>query len=215
MTLLDGGKPVSDHRFIGSDRVALLSHCILNQAARCRWEGGGASREGGMLGDVVEALLRHGVGAVQMDCPEFGLYGNPRAPRTKDGYDTPEFKERCREIAERACDTMERCLGVGGAEIGVVAVVGVEGSPSCGVRRVHRAEGGEAVSRPGRGHLMDALEAEMRRRGLDVPMISVGLGAGEREEGLRTLEALCAGASQASEPAGRPRGVEEGSGRMG
>ncbi|RLI09377.1 hypothetical protein DRO42_04375, partial [Candidatus Bathyarchaeota archaeon] len=73
------------------DKVAFVSHCILNQATRARWEGGGARRERGMLRDVVETLLSHGVGAVQMECPEFSLYGNPRPPRSKDDYDTPEF----------------------------------------------------------------------------------------------------------------------------
>jgi len=174
------------------EKVAFLSHCILNQSTRASWAGGGASREKGMLEDVVAILLRHGVGAIQMECPEFSLYGNPRPPRSKDGYDTPEFKERCLEIAERACDLMERCLKGGGAETGVVAVVGVENSPSCGVCRVSRTVGGETVSRHGRGHLMDALGAEMCRRGLVVPMIGVGTKPREREDRLRELEALCA-----------------------
>lgn len=174
------------------EKVAFLSHCILNQASRAWWVGGGASRERGMLRDVVEVLLRHGVGAVQMECPEFSLYGNPRPPRSKDGYDTPEFKNRCREIAERTCDLMVHCLEDGRPpEIRIVAVVGVENSPSCGVSRVSRTVGGETVSRPGRGHLMDALEAEMRRRGFVVPMIGVSLKPGEREDRLRELEALC------------------------
>ena len=128
-----------------------------------------------------------------MECPEFSLYGNPRPPRSKDDYDTPGFKERCREIAERACDLMEHCLEGGGApEIRIVAVVGVENSPSCGVSMVSRTVGGESVSRPGQGHLMEALEAGMRRRGLFTPLIGVSLKPGEREERLRELEALCA-----------------------
>jgi len=174
------------------EKVAFLSHCILDQATRARWSGGGASRERGMIREVVEVLLRHGVGAVQMECPEFSLYGNPRQPRSKDGYDTPEFRRRCREIAEWACDQMDLRLASGeDPEIRVVAVVGVEGSPSCGVSRIPRTVGGEDVSRPGRGHLMDALEAEMRRRGFLIPMIGVSLRPGEREDGLRRLDALC------------------------
>jgi len=48
------------------EKVAFVSHCILNQATRAWWRGGGASRERGMLRDIVEVLLRHGVGAIQM-----------------------------------------------------------------------------------------------------------------------------------------------------
>jgi len=176
------------------EKVAFVSHCILNQATRARWEGGGASRERGMFRDVVEVLLSHGVGAVQMGCPEFSLYGNPRPPRSKDGYDIPEFRERCREIAEHACDLMERFLeGTAPPGFRIVAVLGVENSPSCGVVRVSRTVEGEIVSRPGRGHLMDALEAEMRLRGIDVPMIGVSFRPGEREDGLRRLGGLCSG----------------------
>jgi len=174
------------------EKVAIVSHRVLNQATRAWWRGGGVSRERGMLRDVVEALLRHGVGTIQMECPEFSLYGNPRPPRSKDGYDMPQFRERCREIAERVGDLMERCLEEGGdPDFRVIAVIGVENSPSCGVSRVTRTVGGEVVSRPGRGHLMDALEAEMRRREIDVPMIGVSLKPGEREDRLRKLEALC------------------------
>ena len=174
------------------EKVAFVSHCIPNQATRARWRGDGARRERGMLLDAVEVLLRNGVGAVQMECPEFSLYGNPRPPRSKDGYDTPEFRQRCRGIAEHACDLMDRYLAKGSDfEVTIVAVVGVENSPSCGVSRVPMTVEGETVSRPGRGHLMDALEAEMRRRVIDVPMIGVSLNPKEREDCLRRLEALC------------------------
>ena len=172
------------------DRVVFVSHCILNQTTRARWRGGGASREQGMLRDVVEVLFRNGVGAVQMECPEFSLFGNPRPPKTKDGYDTPQFREKCGEIAERTCDRIERYLD---ADMGasVVAIVGVENSPSCGVSKVTRTVEGETTSCPGRGHLMDALDEELCRRGIDVPMIGVSLKPDEREDSLRKLETIC------------------------
>jgi len=171
------------------DKVVFVSHCILNQTTRARWREGGASRERGMLRDIVEVLSRNGVGTVQMECPEFSLFGNPRPPKTKDGYDTPQFRERCREIAERTCERLERYLDVGmGAS--VVAIVGVENSPSCGVSRVTRTVDGETVSRPGRGHLMDALDAELRKRGIEVPMIGANFKPDEWEDKLRKLESL-------------------------
>jgi len=174
------------------EKVAIVSHCILNQTTRAWWRGSGASRELGMLRDVFEILLRHGVGTVQMECPEFNQYGNPRPPRSKDGYDTPRFRERCQEIAKRTCDMIERYLDeVSDLDFSVVALVGVENSPSCGVSTVTRTVGGETVSRPGRGHLMDALDAELRKRGIKVPMIGVSLKPDEREDRLKKLEALC------------------------
>lgn len=45
-----------------------------------------------------------------MDCTEFSLYGNPRPPRSKEGYDTSRFKQRYREIAKKTCGQMSNFL---------------------------------------------------------------------------------------------------------
>ncbi len=181
------------------DKIIFVSHCILNQTTRAMWRGGGASREPGMLRDVVEILSKYNIGVVQMECPEFSLFGNPRPPRTKDGYDTLPFREKCREIAVRTCDSMERYLNAGkGAS--VVALIGVENSPSCGVSKITRTVGEETISLPGRGHLMDALDEELSRRGIEAPMIGVSLKPDEREDGLRKLETLCSQKDKTPEP---------------
>jgi predicted secreted protein len=177
------------------EKVAFVCHCVLNQSTRAWWRAGGAKREKGMVSDIVGTLMNHGVGAVQMDCPEFSLYGNPRPPRTRDEYDTPEFRRRCREIAASACDAMESLQEKGrDPRVEVVAVVGVENSPSCGVEWTTRTIKGESRASRGRGLLIEAVEEEMQRRGLDVPLIGVSMKAGVREDGLRRLRALVSSA---------------------
>lgn len=172
--------------------MAFVCHCVVNQSTRAWWGDGGASRENGMISDAISVLMNNGVGVIQMECPEFGLYGNPRHPRSKDEYDTPQFKNRCREIASRSGDQMEGLLGKGqDPRIELVAVVGLENPPSCGVERTTRTVDGVNVSSPGRGHLMETLELEMRRRGIDAPFIGLSLTGPEREERLKRLEALC------------------------
>lgn len=176
------------------EKVVFVSHCIMNQSTRAWWGDGGASREKGMISDVVRVLMRYGIGMVQMDCPEFSLYGNPRPPRSKDGYDTPEFNDRCHEIALRACDLME-CFQDKGKDpkIKVLAIIGVENSPSCGVDQTTKTVKNRNVRSPGRGLLIEALVREMHQRGLHAPLIGVSLKEGIREEPLMRLEALCAG----------------------
>ena len=177
------------------EKVAFVCHCILNQSTRAWWGTGGARREKGMMSDIVGTLMSHGVGTVQMDCPEFGLYGNPRPPRTRDEYNTPEFRHRCREIAASACDVMESLKEKGrdpGVE--VVGVVGVENSPSCGIEWTTRTIDGENRVSRGRGLLIEALEEEMRRRGLDAPLIGFSMKKAEREEGLKRLRAYVSNA---------------------
>lgn len=172
------------------DKVVFVVHCVLNQTTRARWEEGSASRDNGMVSEVVGLLMRHGVGAIQMECPEFSLYGNPRPPRSREEYDTPEFKRKCREIAIQACEGMEALMEGGSEpEIEVRAILGFEGSPSCGVERTTRTINGERRRAPGRGHLIEALQLELRSRGLEVPFIGVSLRVEEGREALRRLEA--------------------------
>ena len=173
-----------------SDRVVLVSHCILNQSTRARWPGGGARRDTGFLRDILELLMAEGVGVVQMDCPEFSLFGNPRRPRTKEGYDTPEFREICSQIAGRTCDRIIAFQKTGPTGVEVIAVLGVDGSPSCGVRRTPRIIDDEGVDASEPGLLMETLMDEMKRVGLETPIIGMSLREGEREERLRALKVL-------------------------
>jgi predicted secreted protein len=172
-------------------KLVLVSHCILNQFTRAWWGSGGASRDGGVVVDAIDAISDCGAGVIQMECPEFSLYGNPRDPQTKDGYDTPKFRERCQEIAVRACDRVEEMTKKDvDPPIKLMCTLGMEGSPSCGVHRTPREVEGGTRDSDERGHLMVALELEMRRRGIHAPMIGFSLRGNEREESLRKLKEL-------------------------
>ena len=106
------------------DRGVIIAYYILNQATRAMWDGGGTARTEGTIEEIMTPLLEHGVGIIQMECPEQTLDRNPRPPKSKNDYDTPEFKEKCREIAMRAVQTIEN----GPPEL--IAALGFEGSPS-------------------------------------------------------------------------------------
>ncbi len=142
------------------DRVVILAHCILNQATRARWKGGGANRIEGPIEKIITPLLEHGVGIIQMECPEQTLYGNPRPPKSRDDYDTPEFRAKCREIALRAMQTIENNASE------LITVLGLEGSPSCGVERTTRTIYGSHAESHREGHLIGALRQEMKDNGL-------------------------------------------------
>ena len=169
------------------DRVVILAHCIINHSTRARWEGGGATRSEGAIEEIITSLLEHGVGIIQMECPEQTLYGNPRSPKSRDDYDTPEFKEKCRKIAVRAMQA------IGNRTSELIAALGFEGSPSCGVKRTTRTIKGSHAESPGEGHLIEALRHEMREKGLDAPIIGVGLREGELSLALGKLESLLKG----------------------
>jgi uncharacterized protein YbbK (DUF523 family) len=124
-------------------RVVFLSHCLLNQNVRYL---GGAGRAGG-VGELVEGYLGSGIGISQLPCPEqrawggvlkrrmllaYGSAGTFRAPLVRllacpFTWFTRRVYARLAHGIAREIRDYQRC----GVEL--VALVGIGGSPSCGV----------------------------------------------------------------------------------
>lgn len=156
--------------------VAFVSHCLLNQNAKV---SDGAICPG-VVSPVIDLLRQRGYRIVQMPCPEFTFAGPDRWWQSKEQYDTPTYREHCRDLARAVVAEMMPDL-VAGNEI---VVVGIDGSPSSGVDLVGSAPGwrgepGRADAFtvvPGRGVWIEELEAEIRSRGLRPPrMVGVGM----------------------------------------
>jgi len=129
---------------IRSNRVALLPFCLLCQAYQAE---GIVRKFPAVVTPVIAFLATHDVNMLQMPCPE-SLYGGlgtglGRKPRSFAQYDTPEFHEHCRCLAQEMTSTA-RTLVSHGFEI--TAVLGVEFSPSCAVNLQYV---GHAVRRAG------------------------------------------------------------------
>lgn len=183
-----------------SGRVVFVSHCLLNQNVRYL---GGATRPG-MTREVVARLLDARTGVVQLPCPEqctwggvckrytVPAYGAGRTPlrrlrrpfaRLFLAYTRLAYRRLARRVAGQIADYVR-------SGYTVESVVGIGGSPSCGVRttldlpavlddiagrdpaRLDRGEfnrqviAGHAV--PGEGLFISALRRELRRRHIDV-----------------------------------------------
>ena len=159
-----------------SNRIVVVSHCILNVHSL----EDGLAEYPGIEEDIVKALMEKGVGLVQLHCPETRLHGIQRLPMPKDTYDKPEIR------ASYAAQAREEVLQLrefkkNGAEI--VAVVGAEASPSCGINIVGRWKPGvpvETRSFPedidfieGRGVFMEELEKALAAEGIRPKWIGV------------------------------------------
>lgn len=105
-------------------RLILVSHCILNQNAVIRnWE-----RAPGAYNDIIRTLLDHQVGIIQISCPEFSYQGEARPSRTKQEYDTEEYRGHCRKLAEGVAAQLKEYLSHG---YQVVGFIGIQQSPTC------------------------------------------------------------------------------------
>ncbi|MDW8034497.1 MAG: 2-thiouracil desulfurase family protein [Nitrososphaerota archaeon] len=114
-------------------KILLLSHCILNPYSKAR---GLVSREKIEASRrILEELMKDtDIGIVQLPCPELLYVGLGRDPASRSFYDNPDFKKICREIAEHAVKLVKEYEKEG---IKTIAYIGIEGSPSCGVKWTH------------------------------------------------------------------------------
>jgi uncharacterized protein YbbK (DUF523 family) len=191
------------HRLVDArgQRVVFLAHCLLNQ--NTRYLGGALSA--GAVPEVLQACLVRGVGIVQLRCPEEQAWGGVLKRRLLRWYGAEgrwwyglrgllvPLGLACTRIVYRrlARDTATQIEDYQRAGVQVLGVVGVDGSPSCGVRTtldLRRAASGlaglewQTVNTQGMNRLItnsavagpglytQLLQAELSRRGLTVAM---------------------------------------------
>jgi len=134
-------------------KIVVVAHCILNQNSRAQ----GKAHYPGMINEIVDVIRKQEVGIIQMPCPELTYAGLLRPSQTKEQYDTPAFRRHCRQIASSIADQVEEYVRNG---FKVLVILGVEGSPTCGVEA-------------NLGILTKELQSELKKRKVEVPMKSM------------------------------------------
>ena len=195
-----------------------LSHCLLNANTRYL---GGAGRQGSVA-EIVQPCLEHGIGIVQLPCPEEHAWGGVLKRWLLGFYGADaslSFRLRAilfplmvfytrhvyRRLARQVANQIQDYLASG---FEVLGVIGVDGSPSCGVQKTMNLEHAfvqvgrlqpvataadvNAIVRRnaigGRGLFVALLEEELRRRSLNVPFAAHNLMA--ELEGRRVVSAF-------------------------
>ena len=159
-----------------SRKIVVVAHCILNQNSRVL----GVAYYPGMINEIFDVLRKYEVGVTQMPCPELTYAGLLRWGQTKEQYDTPAFRRHCRQIASGIADQIEEYLRNG---FKVLAILGVDGSPTCGIDETSTGyKGGypsesvsiqEAKLTKAPGILIEELQSELKERKVTVPMKGV------------------------------------------
>ena len=105
-------------------KVVFLTHCFLNINTRfpqgCAFPGANVP--------LVNALLNHDLGIIQMPCPEFLCLGLEKELYGEIPED--ELRECFRNIASGVIDQIKAYLGLG---YEIAGIIGMNPSPSCGV----------------------------------------------------------------------------------
>jgi predicted secreted protein len=114
-----------------SGKIVVVSHCILNVHSL----EDNLAIYPGVEQEVVELLIKKGVGIYQIPCPEIRLGGISRKALPKDSYDRPKIRNFYRKLAEEITRSLSTYTKKG---YRISAVLGAEGSPTCGIDFVGR-----------------------------------------------------------------------------
>ena len=158
-----------------SKRVIFLAHCLLNQNAI----SDGTAVCPAAFQELVQLLLDHEVGIVQMPCPELCCLGldwgdvhgaerpvveeNTRIRRAME-KDGPRQKREA--LADLVAEQVQEYHKHG---FQVLGIVGANRSPNCGVETTSDFD--REVE--GRGAFMDAITQRLEAAGISVPMLGL------------------------------------------
>ncbi len=109
-----------------SKKVAFVAHCLLNQNAKVN----GFAFFPAMIKPLIDILQANEFGIVQLPCPETTFSGTRRWWYVREQYDTPGYRSHCRRILEPIISQIAEYQKEGYK----VVIIGLDGSPSCGVR---------------------------------------------------------------------------------
>jgi predicted secreted protein len=122
-----------------SKKIIFVAHCILNQNSKVNR----CAHYSGAIEEITKILIEAGIGIVQMPCPELLYLGLDRKTdksidSTIESEDTrisslmneESAKAFCRNLAS---DIIKQIIDYKNNGFRVIAVVGINGSPTCGV----------------------------------------------------------------------------------
>lgn len=148
-------------RDVRGGRFVVVIDCVLNQNVRDQ----GAANCPAMNFEILRLCHENGIGIMQMPCPEIAALGfkRQRPPGTsiRQALDTPAGRQACAELAASVVARILVLLDEGFEPLAVLG--GNPRSPGCAVHQEVTALDAES------GIFMLALQAELRRHGLDLP----------------------------------------------
>lgn len=115
-------------------KIIFASHCILNTASKVKLhDKAEIEKEESLRLLFVKTALEQGVQFIQLPCPEFIMYGASRWGHVSNQFDNPFFRDKSRTILEIFIQQLQEYLAHP-KEFSVLGIVGIDGSPSCGVQ---------------------------------------------------------------------------------
>ena len=168
-------------------KIVLVSHCFLNNATKLKYENKEEARkERKEKQDFIKKMLYEGVELIQLPCPEFIIYGSNRWGHAASQFDTPFYRNTAKKLLEPVILQLKEYQSHP-ERFEIIGVVGIDGSPSCGIHYTYDGDwGGEfsanqnlsgtlasikRIDKP--GIFMDVFMEEAKRAGLNIEFHSL------------------------------------------
>lgn len=182
-------------------KILIISHCLLNNAAKLQSNEDDLKDEDDLRKEMLKIALEKDIQIFQLPCPEYTLYGPRRWGHSKNQFENPFYKSHCKKILSQIIDEIEGYY-IENELYEILAIVGVDGSPSCGIDYTYKSDlwMGEFSNRKSNleddlksikrenisGSFMEILKSELERRNIFLRFI--GLYAPESEKVLDFLK---------------------------
>lgn len=114
-------------------KIVFVSHCLLNIASKVvMYNQEEMDAEEALRKKFMHLAIDNDIQLIQLPCPEYTLYGAKRWGHVSDQFDNIFFRKHCRKVLEPIIDQLKEYLA-NEDFFEVLGVVGIDGSPSCGV----------------------------------------------------------------------------------
>lgn len=109
-----------------SKKIAIISHCIINQNSVVK----GEYKDMNIFFPFIKKLFEENIGILQLPCPETECYGLRRWGHVKEQFDNCGYRKYLEKIINSFVDIIKEYINNG---YEIVGIYGIAGSPSCGV----------------------------------------------------------------------------------
>lgn len=161
-------------------KIVLISHCYLNVNAKLE----GIAINSSALKQLINILMENDFGIIQLPCVEQHVCGIKRWSQVCNQLDNPHYREECQKLLK---PIVEQVIDFYNNGYIIVGVIGVNGSPSCGVNYTCIGDwGGEFGKEYGfenklssvkmknkYGIMMDELKRLLLNANIDIPFIGL------------------------------------------
>jgi predicted secreted protein len=175
-------------------KILFVSHCVLNTASKVDlYDTVGMEAEESLRTAFVRKALESGIQIVQLPCPEFTLYGTCRWGNVSGQFDNSFFRSHCEKILAPIILQLREYIAHA-EKFEVLGIIGIDGSPSCGVDMTCFGDwGGDLGNRPdiarvidsvrmgaGNGVFFDVLRHMLAKEKIELPIIGLNADAPEK-----------------------------------